>query len=229
MKISVLKAIWPRTIPVLTGYVFLGAAYGILMRAAGWPAAVPIAMSLIVFSGAIQFIAIPMLAAPFDPFGAFMVSLLVGARHIFYGIGMLDRYRGMGAKKLFLAHTLTDETFSILCSSEPPAGVGHADYFVAISALDFSYWVIGTAIGAAAGELASGGIRGLDFALTALFVVIFTEQFITESDHTASLIGAGSAALCLVIFGPGTFVVWSMLLIVSGLSLVRGRLEGAAR
>lgn len=225
MKIKTLAAVFPLTIPVMTGYIFLGAAYGLLMRAAGMPPLVPIAMSIVVFSGAIQFIAISMLCSPLDIAGAFLVSLMVGARHIFYGISMLERYRGLGARKIFLAHTLTDETFSILCTTDPPNGIPREEFYTAVSALDFSYWVTGTAIGAVIGELASSGVRGLDFALTSLFVVIFTDQLIKEHDHTASVIGVLAAALALALFGPGSFIIWAMAMIAAALTALRGRLE----
>lgn len=185
-------------------------------------------MSLVVYSGAIQFIAVAILASPFDPIGTFAVSLLVGARHIFYGISMLDRYKATGARKWLLMHTLTDETFSVNISNTPPPGVDSTSFYLSVSLLDLSYWCVGSAIGAIVGSALSIDVKGIDFALTALFVVIFTEQWLKERDHKSSLLGVAATALSLAAFGKGIFIVASMAIIIAVLVAMRSKFEEAA-
>lgn len=223
------RAAFPLTLPILTGFLFLGTAYGILMKSVGCGGLIPVAASAIVFSGAAQFAIAGALVSAFDPIGALALALLLGARHIFYGVSMLSRYDGTGRKKFFLIYMLCDESFSINVSAEVPPGVDRGWFYLAVTLLDYSYWVTGTAIGALAGELMTFDARGVDFVLTALFVVIFVEQWRKEAasgerhPHAASILGLAMTAICLAVFGRARFIVASMAGILTALALLRGR------
>mgnify|MGYP002572713414 FL=1 len=153
---------------------------------------------------------------------------MVNARHLFYGISMLGRFQGMGWKKWLLVFGLTDETFSIHCAAKEPAGVDRGWFMLCVSLLDHSYWVLGSAIGFLAGGLAAFDTTGLDFVMTALFVVIFLDQWKQQKNHGPALVGLGASALCLLAFGPDGFLLPAMALILAGITLCRGRWEESA-
>ena len=169
-------AAFPHTVPVLTGFLVLGIAYGMLMQSKGYGAPWALLMSGVAYCGSMQFAAISLLTSAFDPLGAFVMSLLVNARHLFYGVSLLEKYRGIGSAKPVLIYLLCDETFSIISSVEPPEGVRPGNFYLAISVLDYLYWVGGTLLGSLAGQFIRFDTTGLDFALTGLFVVLFIEQ-----------------------------------------------------
>ena len=219
-----LAAAFPHTVPVLTGYLVLGMAYGVLMQAKGYGAIWAFLMSAVAFCGSMQFVAITLLTGAFDPVGAFLMSLMVNARHLFYGVSMLGKYRGMGWAKVPLVYTLSDETFSIVSSVEPPEGVRARDFYLAVSGLDYIYWVGGSVLGALAGKFIRFDTTGLDFALTALFVVLFLEQWKKPENRPAGVIGVCAAAVSVVIFGGDNMVLPAMALIVSALLLGRDKL-----
>ena len=217
-----LRSAFPHTIPVLTGFLVLGMAYGMLMQTKGYGVLCAVLMSAIAFCGSMQFVAITLLTAAFDPVQAFFLSLLVNARHMFYGISMLQKYKGLGKIRAFLIYTLCDETFSIASSVEPPEGVSRKHFYVSISLLDYLYWITGTAIGGAlGGVLTSFDTRGLDFVLTALFVVLFIEQMKKKENRASGLIGMACAAICLLVFGASNFIIPAMALICACLLLGR--------
>jgi len=225
--IAAAKAAFPHTIPIFTGFMFLGLAYGILMNVSGFHPIYPILMSIVVFSGAAQFIAVNLLVGSFDPLGAFLLMLMLGARHIFYGISMLGKYKGMGLKKLYLIYTLCDETFSLNYAVTPPANVDSGLFMTYISFLNQLYWVLGTAVGALFGTLVEFNVEGLDFVMTALIAVLFLEQLLKEKNYLQSFIGIGCAAICLLIFGAEGFLVPAMLLILAMLTFMRKHTERA--
>ena len=167
-----IAAAFPHTVPVLTGYLVLGAAYGVLMQSKGFGAPWVLLMSAVAFCGSMQFAAITLLTSAFDPLGAFIMSVMVNARHLFYGVSMLEKYRGLGGAKPILIYTLSDETFSVVFSAEPPPDVSRKDFYLAISLLDYAYWVGGSLLGSLAGQFIRFDTTGLDFALTGLFVVL---------------------------------------------------------
>ena len=206
---------FPHTIPVLTGFLVLGSAYGILMQTKGYSVLWSFLMSAMAFCGSMQFIAITLLTTVFDPLQAFLLSLMVNARHLFYGIAMLDKYRGLGKIRPFLIFWLCDETFSISSSVEPPADIPRGYFYGLISFLDYSYWVIGSVLGALLGNLITFNTAGLDFALTALFVVLFLEQILRKENRLPGLIGMTCTAVALFVFGSGNFVIPSMVLILA--------------
>lgn len=219
-----LVAAFPHTIPVLTGFLVLGMAYGVLMQTKGYGAVWAVLMSAIAFCGSMQFVAITLLTVAFDPFQAFLLSLMVNARHLFYGISMLGKYKGLGVIRPILIYTLCDETFSISSGVEPPEGVSRKYFYLSISLLDYIYWVLGTFFGGVAGQLVTFDTTGLDFVLTALFVVLFIEQVKKRGNRLPGLIGLAATAVCLTVFGATRFVIPAMLLILAVLLLGRNKL-----
>lgn len=211
---SALRAAFPATVPVMTGYLCLGFAYGLLMVSQDFSPVWPILMSLVVFGGSIQFLAVSLLASAFDPVATFFLSVMVNARHIFYGLSMLEAYRGTGAAKLPLVALLTDETFSVVSATKPPEGVLKKDYCLWVSFLDYLYWVGGTGAGAFLGNLLTFDTTGMDFALTALFVVLFMEQWKKKDNRFSGLVGIAASALALALFGAESMVIPAMVMIL---------------
>ncbi len=220
-KIKALKAAFPYTLPVLTGFAFLGIAYGILMQSKGYGAIWSLLMSLIAFGGSMQFVAITLLVTGFDPLQAFYLSLIVNARHLFYGISMLEKYKGFGKVKYFLIYTLCDETFSIVCNQEVPEGVEAKWFYFFISLLHYSYWALASFLGGCIGQVINIKTKGLDFALTALFVVIFVEGWKDKKNRVPAMIGVGVSAVCLLGFGQENFIIPAMVLILVQLTLLK--------
>ncbi len=206
---------FPHTLPVLTGFLVLGAAYGMLMQTKGYGAIWAVLMSAIAFCGSMQFVAITLLTRAFDPVQAFLLSLMVNARHLFYGISLLEKYKGLGAIRPVLIYTLCDETFSISSGVTPPEGISRKFFYLSISLLNYIYWVFGTFLGGVAGQLFTFDTTGLDFVLTALFVVLFIEQMKKRENNLPGLIGLICTAACLTVFGAQRFVIPAMLLILA--------------
>lgn len=229
-KTKALQAAFPHTIPVFTGFIFLGIAYGILMNSKGYGVGWTVLMSLMAFAGSAQYVAINLLTAVFDPIYALLLTLMVNARHLFYGISLLDKYRGTGKLKPYLIFGLCDETFSIICSTNPPAGVNRNWFMFFITLLDHFYWVLGSALGGLLGYVVSFDTKGLDFVLTALFIVIFLGQWKTRQGRKPAVIGVCCSAVCLVVFGPNHFIIPSMISIVAILTVFREKMavEGAS-
>ncbi|SHH86923.1 4-azaleucine resistance probable transporter AzlC [Sporobacter termitidis DSM 10068] len=223
-KKSALQAAFPTTIPVLTGFTFLGIAYGILMSSKGYGVGWTFLMSLVVFAGSAQYAAVTALTSVFNPLSALLLTLVVNARHLFYGVSMLDTYKNAGKYKLYLIFGLCDETFSIVCSAEPPEGVNRHLFMFFVTLLDHFYWVLGSVLGGVLGAFISFNIKGLDFVLTALFVVIFLGQWQTQKNHAPAVLGVVCAAACLLLFGPERFIIPAMLAIVAVLSALRKKL-----
>jgi len=220
-KNTAFKAPFPHTIPVFTGFIFLGIAYGILMSSKGYGLGWTILMSTIVYAGSAQYVAITFLTTAFNPIYALLMTLMVNARHLFYGISMIDKYRDMGALKPYLIFGLCDETFSIVCSAEPPEGVDRKWFSFYITLLDHIYWVLGSAVGAVLGSMLSFNTRGLDFVLAALFVVIFLGQWKSQKDHKPAITGLVCSAACLIVFGQSSFIIPSMIAILAVLLISR--------
>jgi len=218
-KILVLKAAFPYTIPVLTGYIFLGAAYGILMKSKGYGVFWSVLASLLIYAGSAQYVTITFLTSIFNPIYTFIMILMVNARHLFYGISMLDKYKETGKLKPYLIFAMSDETFSIVCSTEAPEGIDRNWFYFFITFLDYLYWAAGSAIGAFLGSLISFNTKGLDFVLTALFVSIFVGQWKGQKDHKAAIIGLLCSIVSLYIFGQSNFIIPSMILIIIVLTL----------
>ena len=199
-------------------------AYGILMQVNGFSFWYPMLMSITIFGGSLEFVAVTMLMSAFAPLQTLLLALMIQARHLFYGVAMLEKYKGLGKLRAFLIFSLTDETFSLVSTLEPPEGVARKDFYFWLSLLDYSYWVIGSAIGGLLGSLLTFNTTGLDFALTALFVVLFMEQWKRKENRPAGLIGIGCTAVSLLVFGADNLVIPAMVLILAVLLGGRRRL-----
>ncbi|NLL51902.1 MAG: branched-chain amino acid ABC transporter permease [Peptococcaceae bacterium] len=223
LKIA-LKAAFPHTIPVLTGFTFLGIAYGVLMNTKGYGVGWTALASLLVFAGSAQYVAITFLTSVFNPIYALLMTLMINARHLFYGISLLDKYKNTGKLKPYLIFGLCDETFSIVCSTEPPPGVNRKWFIFFITLLDHCYWVLGSILGGLLGSMISFNTQGLDFVLTALFVVIFLGQWKAQKNHKPAIIGILCSVGCLILFGPSNFIIPSMAAIMVILTVFRKNL-----
>jgi len=218
------QAAFPATIPVMTGFLCLGLAYGVLMASKGYGPLWSTLMSAIAFGGSMQFVAITLLTTVFDPLQAFLLSIMVNARHMFYGLSLLEKYKGLGKARAVLIYTLCDETFSLVSTLEPPPAVDRKRFYLCISVLDYLYWVTGTALGGLLGHLIAFDTTGMDFALTALFVVLFLEQWKHRENRPAGVTGVLCAGISLLVFGPDNLVIPAMILVLAVLLGGRKRL-----
>ena len=216
---------FPHTIPIFAGFWFLGMTYGIYMNVSGFSFWYPMVMSLTIFAGSIEFVAVNMLLGAFNPLQALAMTLMINARHLFYGISMLDRFRGMGWKKIYLIFGMCDETFSINYTAEIPPDVDRGWFMFFVTLLNHFYWFFGATLGGIFGGLIHFSTEGLDFVVTAMFVVIFLEQWLKEKNHTSSLTGLGISLLCLAAFGSENFILPAMAGILLALSFLRKPLE----
>ena len=219
------RAAFPHTIPIFAGFWFLGMTYGIYMNVSGFSFWYPMLMSLTIFAGSIEFVPMNMLLGAFNPLQALAMTLMVNARHLFYGISMLDKYRGTGTKKFYLIYGMCDESFSINYTASIPEGVDASWFMFFVTLLNHFYWFFGATLGGVFGSLIHFNTEGLDFVMTAMFVVIFLEQWLKEKRHASALIGIGLSLLCLILFGPDHFMIPSMLAILGTLTLARRPLE----
>ena len=220
-----LRTAFPHTLPILAGFTVLGMSYGVYARASGFSFWVPVGMAVVIFGGSLEFVAVSMLLGAFAPVQTFLMALMIQARHLFYGISMLERYKGMGWKKVYLVYALCDETFSINCSVQVPEGVDKGWFMFFVSLLNQCYWICGTAIGALLGGVIPFSTEGLDFAMTALFVVIFLDRWLQEKKHWTALIGVLGAAGCLLAFGAEDFMIPTMACILVLLTAFRRPIE----
>ena len=224
-KRRALKAAFPYTLPILAGFAFLGLAYGILMHSKGFSFVYPMVMSALIFAGSMEFVTVELLLSPFAPVHAFLMALMVNARHLFYGISMLQKYEGLGWKRLYLIYGMCDESFSINCTVTPPEGVDRGWFMFFVTLLNQIYWVSGATLGALLGSVLHFNTEGIEFIMTALFVVMFLDQWEKVKDHRPALIGVGCSAACLLAFGGQSFIIPAMALIVLSFTLGRSRLE----
>lgn len=240
-SLPALKACFKSTIPVMAGYIFLGITYGILMRTAGFPWWLAVLQAFVIYTGSMEFLMVSILASSFNPVSAAVTAFMVGARHIFYGLSMLSKYRNTGRKKFYLIYTTSDETFAVNYSAKIPDHIDHGWFYFWVSFLDQMYWASGALIGGVFGGILSRMINteGLDFVMTAMFTVIFMDQWMKDRDeakksgkghaslwyHLPSLIGVLASVVCLLIFGPDYFIVPTMILIFVLLMIGRPGLE----
>ena len=225
MRRNALKAAFPCTIPIMTGFIFLGAAYGIYMNASGFSFVYPLFMSMLIYGGSLEFVAMEMLLSPFAPLQVFIMALLIQARHLFYGLSMLDKFRGTGWKKFYLIYGMCDETFSVNYTADIPEDVDRVWFMFFVTLLNQFYWVASATTGGIIGSLLKINTDGISFVMTAMFVVIFMDQWLKEDQHLSSLIGLGVSLICLLIFGVDSFMIPTMITIVVLLTVLRHRLE----
>ena len=216
---------FPYTIPIFAGFWFLGITYGIYMNVSGFSFWYPMLMSITIFAGSIEFVTVNMLLGAFNPLQAFAMTLMINARHLFYGISMLDKFRGVGRKKFYLIFGMCDESFSINYTADIPEDVDRGWSMFFVTLLNHFYWFSGATLGGIFGSLIHFDTEGLEFVMTAMFVVIFMEQWLKEKDHTSSVLGLVISVLCLIAFGADNFIIPAMLAILAVLSLLRRQLE----
>lgn len=222
-----LRTAFPYTIPIFASFWFLGLAYGIYMHMSGFSFLWPMGMSMVIFGGSLEFVAAEMLLSPFAPMQVFLMAVLIQARHLFYGLAMLDEYRDLGRKRWYLIFGLCDETFAICHTMEIPEGVDRGWTYTFVTLLDQFYWVSGATLGGLLGPLLRFDTEGLGFVMTAMFVAIFLDQWRKEPQHVTGIAGLGAGAACLAVFGPDRFLIPAMAAVTGILLLLRPRLEGA--
>ena len=219
------KTAFPYTIPVLTGYLFIGIAFGVMFAEKGYSFLWAILMSTLVYAGSGQYLAVNFFVPGFSFIQAIFLTLMVNIRHVFYGISLLEKFNRFGKKRWYLVFGLTDETYSLLCTTNIPEDVDDEKFLLAITLLNQIYWIIGSAIGGIAGTVIPFDSTGIDFAMTALFVVIFLEQWFQKKNRIPAVIGVVVSFICLQIFGADHFVLPSMLIIIGVLFMSRKKLE----
>ena len=222
-----LRAAAPQTIPVLAGYFVLGMGYGIYVQSLGLPVWMPMLMGTVVYGGSLEFVLASLLLSAFSPFSAFLMALMIQARHLFYGLAMLERYKGYGLRSFYMIFAMSDETFSITCSAEPPEGVDRGWFMFFITLLDQFYWVASAGLGAVVGSVLPFSTEGVDFVMTAMFTVIFLNQWEKDEQHYSALIGLAAPLACLVVFGSSSFLLPSMGCILILLLVLRKPIEKA--
>ena len=221
MKQKALRTAFVDTIPVLTGYLFLGMGFGILLSESGYSVLWAFFMALFIYAGSGQYLAVSLLAGGSSLISAAIATFLVNARHIFYGISLIDTYKGSGKKKPYMIFALTDETYTLVTQNQPPEGMSRHKYCFLVSVLDHIYWICGCVLGNLAGMLLPISFEGVEFVLTALFVTMFVEQWLSNKNHLPALIGVASTLLCLVLFGRDIFLIPSMVMIAVLLTVTR--------
>lgn len=216
-----MRAAFPNTLPIFAGFLFLGITYGIYMNVSGFSFWYPLFMSMTIFAGSVEFVAVNLLLGAFDPLQALAVTLMINARHLFYGISMLERFKGTGRKKIYLIFGMCDESFSINYTADIPADVDRGWFMFFVTLFNHLYWILGAALGGFFGALIPFDPTGLEFVMTAMFVVIFLDQWLKEQNHTSSLLGIGISLICLAAFGPKQFLIPAMFLLLGILSLMK--------
>ena len=220
-----LKAAFPYTIPIFAGFWFIGLTYGIYMNVLGFSFWYPFIMSLTIFAGSLEFVAANLMLSVFNPLQVLLITLMIQARHLFYGISMLDKYKNKGIKKWYLIFGMCDETFSINYTANIPKDVDEGWFLFWVTALNHFYWVSGATLGGILGSLIQFNTTGLDFVMTAMFVVIFLEQWLKEKKHWTALIGICCSIICLLLFKADNFMIPTMIAILSMLTLFRKPIE----
>ena len=222
------RAAAPQTVPVFAGYLVLGMGYGIYVQSLGLPVWMPMLMGTVVYGGSLEFVLASLLLGAFSPLSAFLMALMIQARHLFYGLAMLERYKGYGLRSFYMIFAMSDETFSITCSATPPEGVDKGWFMFFITLLDQLYWVGSAGLGAALGTVLPFSTEGVDFVMTAMFTVIFLNQWEKDQQHGSALIGLAVPLVCLIVFGSGSFLLPSMAGILVLLLALRRPMEKAA-
>ena len=219
-------AAFPYTVPILAGFLFLGMTYGVYMNVLGFSFVYPLLMSLCIYAGSMEFVAAGLLLGAFQPVQALALTLMINARYLFYGLAMLDKFRDTGLKKIYLIFGMCDETFSVNCAATVPPGVDKGWFYFFVTLLNQMYWVAGATLGGLLGPFIPLNTTGLDFVMTAMFVVIFLEQWRKEPKKRNCLLGLGITLVCRLVFGPDSFLIPAMLCLLLALTLLRRQGEG---
>ena len=215
------------SLPILAGYLALGFGFGVLLQSKGYSFWWAILMACTMFAGSGQYAGVDFLASGATILTTAVMTLIINARHFFYGFSLLDKYKGMGAVKPYLIFGLTDETYSVVCSAQLDDSIDRRKYYFFLTALNHSYWITGCVLGAVLGMFLPFPSTGIDYAMTALFIVIMVEQWLTCKTRLPAILGVATTAACLAVFGAEYFIVPSLLLISVELMLLRKRLEKA--
>ena len=221
------KYAFKQSVPIMAGYIVLGMGFGVLLESKGYGVLWAIAMSVFIYAGSMQYVAINLITGGASLIATALMTLMVNARHLFYGISMLDKYKNTGKYKPYLIFALTDETYSLVCSGTIPEGVDRNKYYFLVSLFDQVYWVIGSVIGSVVGSVLNFNTAGIDFSMTALFLVVFVEQWKSIKDHASAITGVAASVVCLLIFGAGNFVIPAMISITVILLLMRKFRKGS--
>ena len=222
---SILKKAFTATLPIMAGYLVLGVGFGIILKSKGYGVLWAFAMSTVIYAGSMQYLAIDLICGGAGLLTTALATLMVNARHLFYGISMVEKYKNAGKAKPYLIYALSDETYSLVCVDMDMEEGERNKFCLLVTALDQFYWVLGSVLGSLLGAGIEFNAEGLDFALTALFVTVFVEQWLSTRDHAAAIVGVGASVICLVLFGSGSFLIPSMVAITLALTLMRKRQE----
>ena len=220
-----IKIAFIKSLPVMAGYIVLGIGFGILLKKAGYGLFWAFLMSFTIYAGSMQYVAVSLLTSGASLISAALTTLMVNARHLFYGVSMIEKYKGAGAKKPYLIFALTDETYSLLCGEEQPEGIDFFWYSFFVSLFNQCYWILGSVLGSALGTLIAFDTAGIDFSMTALFVTVFVEQWITTKNHLPAIAGFACSVVCLLFFGADSFLIPTMISITVVLFLCRDIME----
>ena len=220
-----IRCAFVKSLPVMAGYIVLGTGFGILLRSAGYGVALAFSMSVLIYAGSMQYVGVGLLAGGATVLTTVLTTIMVNARHLFYSISMVDRYRNTGKYKPYLVFALTDETYSLLCDGDVPEACDAARYWFLVSLFNQCYWVAGSIVGSILGAALPFSTAGIEFSMTALFVASFSEQWLTHKDHFPAITGLVSALLCRIVFGAEHFLIPAMLLITFVLTVFRNKNE----
>ena len=226
MNRRILREAFLKSLPVMAGYIVLGTGFGILLRGAGYGVLWAAAMSLLIYAGSLQYVGVGLIAQGASVLTALLTAFMVNARHLFYSISMFNHYKNAGKYKPYLIFALTDETFSLLSDGHAPDRCDPNLYRFLVSLFNHCYWVLGSVLGSLLGAVLPFSTAGIEFSMTALFIASFTEQWLTTNDHIPAGTGLVCTLICLLVFGPGRFLIPAMLLITLVLTLLRSREEG---
>ncbi len=224
-----LAAAFPVTVPVLMGYLAIGMAFGLMLQSAGYGVAWAFLMSLTIYAGSGQYLGVSLLASGAPLTQVAFLTLMINFRHLVYGLSMLEKFRGMGPRKLYMIFSLTDETYALLSSAQAPAGVREHDFYFSVALLNHSYWIAGSVIGSLAGAALGFDTTGVDFAMTALFLVIAVGQWRAAGSHLPALLGGAATLVSLLLVGAEDMLLPALGVIVFALALLRSRLEACPR
>lgn len=213
------------SLPIMAGYLALGMGFGVMLQSKGYSFWWALLMSCTMFAGSGQYAGVDFLASGASILTTAVMTFIINARHFFYGFSLLDKYKGAGALKPYMIFGLTDETYSIVCSAKPGDDISPKKYYFFLTALNHLYWITGCVLGAVAGEFLPFDSKGIDFAMTALFVVIMVEQWLDTKLHLPAVLGVATTAVCLLVFGADLFIIPSMTLIAAELLLFRKKLD----
>ncbi len=207
-------------------FVVLGIGYGILMEKHGFGPLWSLLSGLIIFSGTVQFVSVTMLGSG-SVIMAAVTALMVAARHIFFSISMIGRYRSEGKRKWYLFYALCDESYAMLSKDDGPEGVNTSNYRLLVTLFDQSAWVIGSFLGGWIGTLITFDSTGIDFAMTALFTTVFVQQWIDSKSHIPAVLGVAATLICRIIFGRDIFLIPAMVIIIAFLTIMRSKIESS--